>query len=170
MKSFINPIPTVLTCVIFAIDFASGACAQQSIKQKIVGAWTIVSVEIVKDGSHFYPYGTHPTGTIIFDDSGHYAQVLTRPDIPNYAADNRMMGTAEEHKAVAQGVDDHFGTYTIDEIDRSIMFKVGNSSYPNWRGTAQERAITRMAGDELTLSRTTPTVGEYALVVLKRVK
>jgi hypothetical protein len=74
-----------------------------------------------------------------------------RSDLPKFAANNRQDGTAEENKAIVQGSISYFGTYTIDEAAKTLIFHIVGCSFPNWTGTDVKRPFT-LAGDELTWS------------------
>src|SRR4051794_35824829 len=70
----------------------------------LVGAWTIVSSETVRqDATRSPTFGPSPKGIVIFDASGRYALELARSDMPKLASGNRLEGTADENKAVVQG-------------------------------------------------------------------
>jgi hypothetical protein len=63
---------------------------------------------------------------------------------------NRTTGTADENKAVVTGSNAFFGTYALNEADKSLPFRV-EGTFPNLEGTVQKRTITSLtAGDELT--------------------
>jgi lipocalin-like protein len=47
------------------------------------------------------------------------------------------MRTAEENEATANGTQTYFGTYSVNDADRSIAIHVEGSSFPNWNGTDQ---------------------------------
>jgi len=107
-------------------------------------------------------------GVASFDSNGHYILLTARRGQSKFAANNRMEGTPEEYKAVVQGSIAHFGTYTINEADKTITFHIEASTFPNWNGTEQKRPFT-LTGDELKW--TTPgSSGGSAEVVLKRAK
>lgn len=142
---------------------------QQTLKEQVVGTWTYVSVDIVHpDGSRVPLYGPNPHGIASFDSKGHYVLLTARADQPKFASNNRAEGTSEENKAVVQGSIAHFGTYTVNEADKTVTFHIETSTFPNWNGTEQKRPIT-LAGDELKW-RTAASSGGTAEVVLKRVK
>jgi hypothetical protein len=50
-------------------------------------------------------------------------------------------GTAEENKAAISGIVSHFGTYTVDEPGKTLVFHVEGSAYPNWDQTQQRETI-----------------------------
>src|SRR5262249_39791770 len=80
---------------------------------------------------------------------GRYTITFISPELPKFAANNRAAGSPEENKAVVVGSLAHFGTYTVDEVDKSFTFHIEYSTYPNWSSTAQRRAFS-IAGNELT--------------------
>lgn len=147
-----------------------GAVAQQkTLKDQVVGTWTYVAVDIVgADGSRTPLYGPNPQGLASFDSNGHYILMTARRGQAKFASNNRNEGTAEENKAVVQGSIAHFGTYTVNDADKTIVFRIETSTFPNWNGTEQKRPVT-VSGDELKW--TTPaSSGGSAEVVLKRAK
>ena len=171
MTRYIRPVLTALVGVVLVVGITSNALAQKSLKDQIMGTWTAISVENVnKDGSRRQEFGPSPKGMYIFEPNGYYVVVLTRPDVPKYASNDRLMGTAEENTAAAQGVLAFFGTYTINEADRIIELHVDGSSYPNINGADRKFVVTKLTGDELDYSILTPTAGAAAYVVLKRAK
>jgi hypothetical protein len=121
----------------------------QSAKDQLVGTWTLVSVYIEgPDGSKFEGFGAHPTGILIMDGNGHIAVQLISSDLPKFASNNRQEGTPDENKAVVHGTLCYFGTYSVNDADRSLNIHIENSSYPNWSGTDQKRFVT-LTEDEM---------------------
>jgi hypothetical protein len=151
-----------------------GANAQQKpIKDQVVGTWTLLLADNVKDdGSHVPGYGPNPEGTIIFTPDGHYSLQIIRYGRPAFASKNRMAGTADENKAAVQGMISHFGTYTVDEAGKSLTFHIEASSFSNWDGTEQKRPVTAITDDVLTWSTPAPSAAGYvrAEVAWKKAK
>ena len=151
-----------------------GASAQQkSIKDQLVGTWTLLLDDNIKDdGSHVPAFGPNPEGTVIFTADGHYSLQISRYGRPAFASKDRMTGTADENKAVVQGIISHFGTYTVDEAGKTFTFRIAASSFPNWDGTAQKRPITAITDEVLTYNNPTPSVSGYvrAEVAWKKAK
>jgi len=145
------------------------AAAESSLKDQVVGAWTYVSVDTIRpDGTRVPMFGPDPQGRAMFDAQGHYALMTSRAGLPKFASGNRNEGTPDDNKAIVQGLIAHFGTYTVNEADRTITFRVDTSSFPNWNGTVQTRPFT-LAGDELRWT-TAGSSGGTAEVVLKRAR
>ena len=154
-----------------ALPALSDAASQhKTLKQELVGAWIYVSVDTVKpDGTRSAMYGPTPQGIAIFDESGRYAVVNARSDLPKFESNSRMDGSPEEYKAIAQGSIAHFGTYTVNESDRTITFHIQTSTFPNWNGNVQKRPFT-LKGDELKWTTPAASGGGSGEVVLKRAK
>ena len=117
--------------------------------QDLVGTWTLVSSTFQQSGAPTESFGPNPLGTLIFGSDGRYVLVFLRRDLPKVASNNRLSETAEESRAIAQGSVAHFGTYSVNGADKTLVFRIENSTFPNWNGTEQARPFT-LAGDELT--------------------
>ncbi|MFI4987575.1 MAG: lipocalin-like domain-containing protein [Alphaproteobacteria bacterium] len=126
----------VLLCL--GVALPGGGVAQQparTLKQQLVGTWTFVVTEATQpDGKKLLPFGPHPKGVNIFTEDGHFVQIQIADGIPKFASNSRINGTPEENKAVVQGSLALFGTYTVDEATRTIIYKVESSTFPNWIG------------------------------------
>jgi lipocalin-like protein len=140
---------------LLSMTLVSGDAASQqgSIKDQLVGAWTLVSI------NRSATFGSDPKGVAFFDGSGHFIIAVMRSDRPKYAINDRAQGTIEENKATAQGTLTYFGTYSINEADHVIAVHVVSSSFPNWDGADQKRIFT-LAGDELKLANRVASAGE----------
>ena len=92
-------------------------------------------------------------------------------DRPRFASNNRMIGTAEENRAVSQKVVAYFGSYTVDEPNHVVTLHIEQSSFPNWNGTDQKRSFA-FTGDQLryTAASSTATPAESAELVWKRAR
>ncbi len=153
-----------LLCVEFV---CVGPGAAQTSKE-LVGAWTLLSdVNTGADGSKSDAYGSNPLGLAIFADSGRFAIVFSRNDLPRFASNNRMQGTAEENRAVVQGSFAIFGSYSV--ADKVITQHIDGGTWPSWTGTDQKRTITAFTGDELAWA-TVPSIGGTTEIRWRRVK
>src|SRR5215467_5781321 len=137
----------------------SGAGAQQkSTKDLIVGTWTLLLADYVKDdGTHVPGFGPNPDGSLIFTADGHYSLQIIRYGRPAFASKDRLKGTADENKAAVQGMISHFGTYTVDEANKTVTFRIAGSSFPNWDETTQKRAVTALTDEVLTYNTPAPS-------------
>lgn len=150
---------------------ASDAVAQQrSAKEQLVGTWMFVSaVNTRPDGTKFDPFAKGTQGMLIFDNTGHFSSQTIQSNIPKFASNNRQEGTADEFRAVAQGILSYFGTYSLDDSGKTLIQHVESSSFPNFNGKNRTWAIAIM-GDELTLSGQAAASGGTNVLKWKRVK
>jgi hypothetical protein len=143
----------------------------QSLKQQLIGTWTfVVSNDTNKDGTKVDRWGPNPKGSLMFDANGRYIFVISRSDIPKFAAKSVNEGTAEENKAVIKGMIVHFGTYSIDEASKTLITRIESSSFPNIIGGDQKRTITSLTADELKYTNPASTTGATSVVTWKRAK
>src|SRR5258708_6321411 len=106
---------------------------QKSLKDQVVGAWTLLRSDNIKDdGTHVPGYGPNPEGLLVFTADGHYSLQIIRYGRPAFASKDRLAGAAAENKAAVQGTISHFGTYTVDEAAKSLPFPTPPSPFPNW--------------------------------------
>lgn len=158
------------TLLFFGLAWPASDAVGQGLKQKFIGTWTIVSAETTRsDGSKAPTFGANPKGILVFDGHGRYALQIVRAALPKFASNNRMEGTAEENKAIVQGMITHFGRYSVNEADRTFTYHVETSSFPNWVGSEQRRPFT-FTGDQLKYTAAAASGGGSAEVVWKRVK
>jgi Lipocalin-like domain len=149
-------------CAVAGLGFAlvpgASMAQQKSMKDQLVGAWTLLLADGVKaDGTHAPEFGPNPDGVLMLSPNGHYSLEIMRASLPKFASNDREKGSADENKAVVQGTITHFGTYTVNDGDKSISFRVESSSFPNWDGTKQTRQITALTDDVLTYNVPNPS-------------
>ena len=136
---------------------ASGAAAQKSLKEQIVGSWDFTVAEVTAaDGKKSFPFGETPKGILIFTPDGRFAQIHVASDVPKFASGNRLTGTPEEYAAINKRSLSVFGTYTVDEDKKTVTYKIVSSTFPNWEGEAQTRTIDRLTADDFV--NTNPNV------------
>jgi hypothetical protein len=153
--------------------FSSYAVAQQkTLKQQLIGTWEFVRTEATQaDGQKILPFGANPKGVNIFTEDGHFVQIQIADGIPKFASKSRVTGTSDENKAVVQGSLALFGTYTVDEAKKMIVYKVDSSTFPNWIGLVQERPIDSITADELIHSNAGGSIaGAKTANIWKRAK
>ena len=146
---------------------ASTATLGQSLKQNIVGAWRTVSIYNEENGVRRNLYTDKPLGLTVFDRSGYVVQYLSKPDLPKFAANNRLKGTDEEYRQVVQGTISGFGTYTVE--GDAVAIKWIGSSYPNRAGTTEKRTY-KISGDTMTAVNPTASSGGTSYQTFTRAK
>ena len=163
MRHLITATLTVIACLGVAIPRAGAQTAKD-----LVGTWTLESdTSTTPDGRTIQPFGPQPNGMAIFDSAGHFAIINSRPDLPKFASNNRMRGTAEENEAIVHGTFAFFGTYSV--ANGVIVQHIDGGTWPAWTGTDQKRTIASFTGDEQTWT-TVPSFGGRSELHWKRVK
>jgi len=84
-------------CMLGLAFFLSTAFAQQkSLKEQLVGAWTLVSCDSTSANGAKQPYCSNPNGLLILDASGRYTQVIAARGRPKLSTGNRAEVPAEQ--------------------------------------------------------------------------
>jgi hypothetical protein len=161
----------VLIAFAIGIALAEDTLAQQkTLKEQLVGTWLIVSSSnIAPDGTRKNLFGPNPKGILMIDVNGRYVQMQVNPDRPKFKGKTRFDGTPAENKAIMQATAVHFGTWTVNEADKSVVQHVEAHIFPNDDGRDTKLSIT-LTGDELKYTNPTPSSGGIAEVVFKRAK
>jgi hypothetical protein len=163
-----NRIVTLATAtLIIGVAWASAAIAQTA--KDFVGTWTLVSSTTEQGGVKSDTFGSNAKGVLVFDAAGRYVITFIAANLPKFASNNRTSGTAEENKSVVAGSLTHFGTYTVNEADKSFTFRVESATFANWDNTEQKRPFV-ITGDELKYTTPTASAGGTATLIWKRAK
>jgi hypothetical protein len=128
--------------IIVAIGLTLPAFGQASLKEQLVGTWTLVSCS--------GPWCAGNNGTAIYESNGRYAVIIAARGRPkaNSSPANREAVPAEEYKAVAAGFFANFGTWSLNGA--TITHHIDGALFPNIEGTDFEIGTIRISGDELT--------------------
>src|ERR1700730_10981265 len=141
-----------IAAAMLALALSAGAAAAQpakSFKEQIVGSWDFVVAEVTApDGKKSFPFGETPKGILIFTPDGRFAQIHVAGDVPRIPSNNRMTGTSEEYAGIMRRSLSVFGTYTVDEANKTVTYNIVSASFPNWEGEAQTRTIDKLTADE----------------------
>jgi hypothetical protein len=161
----------VTTTLLGSVLWAGSASAQQkSLKDQIVGAWILASTEnTAPDGSKQQIWGPNPTGMLVLDASGRFTQIIVRSDRPKFKANNRMQGSPEENAAAVQGTTATFGSWSVNEADKTLTVRNEGSMFPNQVGTESKRPIS-VSGDELKVTNPSTASGLRSDNVWRRAK
>ena len=163
-----------MVCLAFAVLFSSaGASSAQetSLRAQLIGTWRYVSItDTHKDGSRVQSFGPHPSGIAIFQPNGLYAIVVSRSDLPKFASSSRLHGTPAENTVAERGSLGHFGTYTVNEADRTFTTHILGATFPNMIGIDRKFSVASITKDALTWIPFEATGGGRGRGVLRRVK
>jgi Lipocalin-like domain len=167
MRTMCNAIVALSLCVTLAAGTAGAQeLKEKTIKEQLVGAWSVISVVVETDGKKTEPFGPTPKGMFIFTADGHFATNIIGSDRQKFSSNNRATGTADENKAAVSGNISTFGTYAVSS-DGSIEFHIVGSSFPNWDDAKQKRLV-EIKGEEIIWKSPTGSIGGSESIRLQR--
>jgi hypothetical protein len=97
--------------------------------RRLIGGWRLVSA--LTDGRVNEERGAHPTGLIFYDPSG-WMSVNIQGDHPPVELAGEAPTPAESHAAL-RTYWAYFGTYTVDEVARTVTHHRTGSVNPGWQ-------------------------------------
>jgi Lipocalin-like domain len=164
-----NILAALAAPLLVALFLGDDAGAQQrTLKEQLVGTWIFISSTGKNpDGSPVW--GANPKGLLVLTDNGYYSSHIVRSDVPKFAANSRLQGTPEENKAAVHGGIGQFGTFTVNEANKSFTVRFEGSSFPNNTGAEQTRTFT-ITGDELKVTNPASSAGGQTELVYKRAR
>jgi lipocalin-like protein len=170
-RPIVFAVPSLIVFAFFAGAPSAIGQATKTDKERLVGSWTEVSITASGGGSQAQPFGPNPNGMMMVDAGGHLSLITLRADLPKFQSNNRMTGTADENKAIVQGINAYLGTYVIDEATHEITITIKGSTFPNFNGTIQKRLLSFRDDDEFTFTVPNPSGGgPTTTVVFRRAK
>jgi hypothetical protein len=99
------------------------------------------------------PFCQNGSGSIAYGGNGRFTLIISSRDRPKIAgvtpATDRTTISADNYKAIGQGNVSQFGTYTVNEADKTITNHIESSFFPSDAGTDRKLSIV-LTGDELT--------------------
>jgi hypothetical protein len=128
-----------------------GASAQEiSIKEQLVGTWKFVMCEVMAPDGTKRPLveGNNPAGQYIFTSDGHFSFQVAA-DFPHFASNSTKNTTPEENRAAVRGSFAYYGTYAVNDAEKTIAEHIerGSPSYVN--ETDGTRIITLLSANEM---------------------
>jgi hypothetical protein len=142
---------------------------QPSLQARLIGTWEYVSSTAkLPDGSPLW--GHEPKSLFILTENGRFSWQVFRSDRPKFASNNRLDATADELRANNRGSLAYFGTYKINEADKTITFRTEAGTYPNGEDEVITRIITKLTADEWAYTNPATTLGARIEAVWRRIK
>lgn len=109
----------------------------QSIKDQMIGAWTLVEgTEVKSDGTKLVPW---TKGSLIVEPSGHLSFIVLAKNRPR---------TENVRIPVGQMVA-WYGTYTVDEARKGYTAKIEGASWVPFEGAVRDQTVV-FSGDTMT--------------------
>lgn len=125
----------------------------------LLGTWRLLSFETRSaDGVSSQPFGSDPSGILMYDPLGNFSVQLARAERPEFASDDMQVGSDDEIRAAYTGYAAYFGAYDVNDSDGFLTHNVDVSLYPNWQGLPQTRFFA-LSGGTLTLTTSPMALG-----------
>ena len=162
---------SAIAALVLALLPGSAVSQQKTLKEQLVGTWTLVSFDSFDAAGTKVPNmeGRDLKGLLILSDNGRLSfQIIS--EFPKIASKERLKTTPAEDKAVAHGVLSYFGTYTVSEADKTINYRIERSSFPNQVTGTDAKRVATLTGDELKLDNPARTAGGKTVTVWRRAK
>jgi Lipocalin-like domain len=163
---------SAMTTLGLALLPTSSMAQQKSLKDQLVGTWVAVSAEnTARNGGKQQLYGAVPNGALFLDASGRFALVIGRPGRPKFKSASRhsLDATPEELKATVTGFTASYGTWSVNESDKTLSRRSDANIIPNGEGLEQKYSVS-LAGDELKTISVNSVTGDKAETVYRRAK
>jgi hypothetical protein len=136
---------SVITALGLVLLPASTIAQQKTLKEQLVGSWMLVSCSGPSPGGA--NFCTNPNGIMILDASGQSAAFFSPRGRPKLTGD-RTTANAEQFKAATQNVVANFGTWSVNEADKTLTRHFEGALIPNAEGNDAKVSVS-VAGDEL---------------------
>jgi hypothetical protein len=137
--------------------------------QQLAGTWRLVAADkILPNGQRTADYGSSPHGIAIFTTDGHYTVEIFNNERKAFASGDREKGTPEEYRDAILTMSCHFGKYQVDSADKTIIFHIDKSSFPNGDGTTRRNSFT-LSSDQLSWQLPPRRNGEIPISVFTRI-
>jgi hypothetical protein len=149
---------TALLCLAVGLSATASLAQQKSLKEQLVGTWTLVSSDQVRsDGSKLQQFGANPKGINVFEGNGHFfLMIASSGSLMVASADNPKIVSIDPSKANSGEIGGlnvesiaYYGTYTVNEAEKVAILHIDASTFPNQVGTDQKRTITSLTAGEL---------------------
>ncbi|WP_143306476.1 lipocalin-like domain-containing protein [Chitinophaga vietnamensis] len=136
---------------------------QEFIKEKIIGAWQLLSWTYNNDkGETIHYFGENVMGIIIYDRSGYMNAQIMKASRPLFSTSSLNAGTPEETFSAFSGYLAYYGRY-VENKPGELVHIIEGSLFPNWIGNGQVRYVS-IEDDRLTI-RTPPILSKDGEVV-----
>jgi hypothetical protein len=127
----------------------------EEVLQRLIGTWRLVRCEQRDpDGAISYPLGEDAVGQIVYEAGGRMSAQLMKKDQARFADADLRNATSAEKSEAWNNYFGYFGTYSLDEREKTVTHHIEGSSFPNLVGEDQQRYY-RFEGEQLVLEANT---------------
>jgi hypothetical protein len=159
---------SAMTLLALALVPSSAVAQQETLKQQLIGTWTVVSYEATAANGTKRQIA-NPKGFLIFDGGGRYAQVIARADRAKFKSAAQPT-TEELAAATADFFAANAGTWSVSEAEKSLTQRFDAALRPNNEGTDIKSSVS-LTGDELRVTSVMPlATGARIDIVYRRAR
>ena len=139
---------------------ASATTKTSSERKKFIGVWKLIRGESRDEvtGEVRYPWGRNPVGRLSYDEAGRVFAQLMNPGrrsvggVANRGAAAAIEGAAaDDMREMLTGFNAYFGTFEVDEPNRTVIHHLQSALIPSWVGSDQRRKYEFLGRDQLIL-------------------
>jgi hypothetical protein len=137
----------------------------------LIGTWRLARFEHrSRDGKIDKPYGEHPLGYFVYDQTGHLSiHIMRNPPLPPFASGDADTATDAEKVQAFGAYIAVFGTYRVDKAKHVLHHQVEGALDTTYTNTDQLRPY-RLSGDTLIIENDDPKDGAHSYRELHRVR
>jgi hypothetical protein len=135
-----------ISATVLGLALLSGpiAAQQKSLKEQLVGAWTLASVyDQGQDGKKNEPWGPDVKGSLMFSPTGRFSLFIVSA--------NRDKSTSNNPRTPVGQVVGYFGTYTVDETAKTYTYHIERATFPQWDGTNRTATVESIAASDMSV-------------------
>lgn len=120
---------------------AQGHNPEFSVTKRLIGAWKLLIFEVSVDEKVQHPYGEPPIGRLTYDEAGRMSAHVMKPGRKSSITDPIAVSNAncDELRQIADGYVGYYGTFTLNEVTKTVVHHVEACTLPAWVGTDQTR-------------------------------
>jgi lipocalin-like protein len=141
--------------MIQTMDEAANVGPPQDDRERIepfLGTWALVSFEhVLPSGEVTRPFGDSPSGSILYQPSGHMSAQVSVGSPTRFANDDPDRASAEEATEAWRMYLGYWGFFKVFAEEQVVVHRVEGSSFSNWIGTEQARHFRFDGANRLVL-------------------
>lgn len=129
-------------------------------RKRFIGVWKLISGESKDEvtGEILYPWGRNPVGRLSYDEAGRVFAQLMNPGrrsvggVANRGAAAAIAAAStDDMREMLTGFNAYFGTFEVDEPNRTVIHHLQSALIPSWVGSDQRRKYEFLGRDQLIL-------------------
>src|SRR6202163_3359745 len=107
-----------LLCLPAGLSASDSFAQQESLKEKLVGTWMLVSSDQVRpDGSKLKQFGANPKGINVFDANGRFFLMVASADNSKIVSNDPSQTNSRQSDGMIVESIAYYGTYTVNETE-----------------------------------------------------